>query len=165
MSSDWEMYVKRTGMCSQCAKPFVEEEIYNASLFSADEGFQRKDFCKECWNDDVKSNSFSHWQAKVPKKEEKKKLFVDDQVLIDFFKRLIETDDPSKAGFTFVLALILMRKRLLKYISTETHENGTEIWVMKLIRDEKEYKVPNPHLDDQNIEMIRTELNNVLAGE
>jgi len=165
MAGEWDNYVKRTGSCNKCQKTFQELETYQATLVEASEGFERRDYCQECWSDEFRTQAFSFWQARVPKKEEKKKLFVDDAVLLDFFKRLTESEDESKSGFCFVLALILMRKRALKYISTTQKDNGLEVWIMKLTGDDKEYKVPNPHLDDEQIEKIRTELTSVLAGD
>jgi len=165
MPVEWDNAVKRTGSCSQCQKGFQELELYNATLVEAEDGFQRRDFCQACWSESFRDQAFSYWQAKVPKKEEKKKLFVDDTVLMDFFRRLTENPDESKNGFCFVLALILLRKRLLKYVSTEPQKDGSEVWLMKISGDDKDYKVPNPHLDDQQIEQIRSELTSVLSGD
>jgi hypothetical protein len=162
---EWDNLVKRTGSCTKCQKAFHEQELYNATLFEAPEGFARRDFCQACWTEDFRKEAFSFWQARVPKKEEKKKLFVDDTVLLDFFRRLTENPDETKSGFCFVLALILMRKRILKYVSTLPRSDGREIWMMKLSGEDKEFKVPNPHLDDQQIEQIRSELTNVLTGD
>jgi hypothetical protein len=163
--AEWENYVKRTGACCKCERAFAEQEVYQATLNEVKDGFERRDYCGQCWNDQLRDESFSFWQAKVPRKEEKKQLFVDDTVLVDFFKRLSETDDEEKQGFCFVLALILMRKRLLKYLSTEQKKSGQEVWVMKLTGDTKEYKICNPQLDDEEITKIQSELSNVLAGE
>jgi len=164
MVGEWDTYVKRTGTCRKCQREFTEQESYQATLVEIPEGFERRDYCRECWTDEYRRESFSSWQARVPKKEEKKRLFVDDQVLMDFFRRLAESDEEGKSGFRFVLALILMRKRLLKYGGTET-KDGVEIWVMRPAGEDREYKIPNPHLDDEQIEKIRTELSNVLAGD
>jgi hypothetical protein len=163
--AEWENHVKRTGGCCKCEKRFEEAEVYHASLNTVKDGFERRDYCHECWSDQLRDESFSFWQARVPRKEEKKKLLVDDAVLMDFFKRLTESDDEEKSGFRFVLALILMRKRKLHYLSTQQGKSGEEIWIMKLVKDTKEYKVPNPQLDDEQIEKIRAGLDTVLASD
>ncbi len=166
MAKDWDEIVRRTGACGKCGKVFAEEEEYFATLNeSKDKGFERLDFCLSCWSDAYRDASFSFWQARVPKKEEKKKLLVDNDVLVDFFKRLISGDDESKEGFIFVLSLILMRKRILKYISTLQDGDGKEQWIMKLTGGDVEYKVTNPHLDDEQIEKIRAGLGGILAGD
>ncbi len=165
MGKDWDSVVKRIGRCSKCGKEFEEYQEYYACLKEGEQDFERNDYCLDCWNEELKQESFSFWKGKVPGKEEKKKLLVDNEILIDFFKRLAESDDESKEGFTFVLALILMRKRILKYIDTKRDEEGKEIWVMKLAKENKEYFVANPHLDDEQIERIREGLNSILAGD
>ena len=58
---------------------------------------------------------FSHWESTVPQPNEKKKIFVDDAVLMNLLVRLADTDQPQRLAFRFVLALILMRKKLLRY--------------------------------------------------
>ncbi|MFA5865932.1 MAG: hypothetical protein WC975_14765 [Phycisphaerae bacterium] len=165
MIGEWDDYGRRTGSCCKCQKNFAELEPYYATLGETAQGFQRLEFCQGCWTDEFGREAFSFWQARVPKKDEKKKLFVDDAVLVDFFRRLTESGDESKNGFCFVLALILMRKRILKYVSTRQKDGEQEIWIMKLSGEEKEYNIPNPNLDDQQIEQIRTELSTVLAGD
>ena len=165
MIAEWDSFVKRTGACCKCQKDFVELESYHASLHETKDGFERRDFCVGCWTDEFRQTAFSFWQTRVPKKEEKKKLFVDDAVLLDFFRRLAENPDETKAGFCFVLTLILMRKRIVKYVSTEQSETSGETWTMRITGEEKEYKIPNPQLDDQQIEKIREELTSVLAGD
>ncbi len=166
MGKDWENYIKRQGFCSRCNREFQELEEYYGTLFEMDTGFTRYDFCTACWSDEIKEQCFSYWKGKIPKKDEKKKLFIDDETLTDFFKRLVESNDPQKYGFTFVLTLILMRKRILKYIDTQIDDiNRQEIWTVKLRNDDNEYKVVNPKLSEEDIEKIREEISAILVGE
>jgi hypothetical protein len=57
-----------------------------------------------------------------------------------------------------------MRKRLLKYQATD-HQDGQEWWAIKLVADGREYRIPNPNLTEQELEDIREQLNEVLAGD
>ena len=75
------------------------------------------------WAQFDKSNLLAFWQTVMPASEEKKKVFVDDEVLCTLFERLAETTEPSKVNFRFVLGLILMRKRLVIY---ESHAMNRE---------------------------------------
>ena len=66
-----------------------------------------------------------------------------------------------------VLALILMRKRLLKYEQTQ-REGDSEIWQMRLMKDRSEHSVANPRLTDDQIEDVSRQLGAILhtdAGE
>ena len=70
---------------------------------------------------------FSFWKTTVPVPEQKKKLLVDDSVLVDVFGRMEGKHEPSEIRFRFVLALILMRKRLLKYEGMRREGRAGEI--------------------------------------
>jgi hypothetical protein len=40
---------------------------------------------------------------------------MDDEELLDLFESLEDANEPKKQAFRFLLALLLVRKRLLKY--------------------------------------------------
>jgi hypothetical protein len=103
--------------------------------------FVRIDFCEGCWNQgkrpeqlspaalglaeegqNAKLAMFSFWKTTMPLPQQKKKLLVDDSVLMDVFQRMEGKNEPQEVRFRFVLALILMRKRLLKYEGTIAQE-------------------------------------------
>ena len=100
----------------------------------------------------------------MPLPNQKKKLFVDDEILINFFKRLEDEKEPIKVHFRFVLALILMRKKILKYEDTR-REAGQEIWKMRFVKETEMHEVVNPELDDPQIEQVSQELSSILHGE
>lgn len=163
-TNTWDNVVTRPGVCCACEKPLAEQEIYFATLIESPEGFFRRDYCEPCWKEDFGREAFSFWQARIPAKEEKPKLFVDKEILRQIFTRLAHSDDESKQPFTFVLTLILMRKRLVKYLSTE-HRDEKELWVVKLSGSDRdqEYRIVNPHLTEDQLEHIRDQLSEVLA--
>ena len=69
---------------------------------------------------------FSFWRTSVPAGTAKKKLLVDDSVLLDLFARLEDKTDKQDVQFRFVLALILMRKRILRYEGVEEKPAGRD---------------------------------------
>ena len=125
---DWK--VQRTNCkCAGTDKELAPGENFYAALVETDEGFDRVDYCNEYWE----ANNppvFCYWKSKVPVKDEKEKLLVDDGALVNVFHRLDGEADPKKVNFRFVLALILMRKRILKYETTEFVDDK-EVWKMK----------------------------------
>ena len=128
--------VKRTdGVCAQHDEPLEPGQEYMAALIDCGDHFERKDFCLDCWAA-YEPEVFSFWKTSIPMPNEKKKLFVDDGVLINFFERLADEEEPLKIHFRFVLALILMRKRLLKYEDSFKKDDGTEIWSMRFVRQQ-----------------------------
>ena len=158
----WE--VKRgSGLCAGTGSKFGPGQEYYAALIDIEGGFERRDYSIEYW-DGHELKVYSFWKTRVPLANQKKKLFVDDDVLINFFERLAGEEEQIKVNFRFVLALILMRKRILKYEDSH-REDDKEIWQMRLVRETKIREVINPKLDNEQIEQVSQELSSILQGE
>ena len=89
---------------------------------------------------------------------------MDDEVLLDIFERLAGTDERVKINFRFVLALILMRKRILKYQQTD-YRDSQELWIMGQVREQTKHEVINPRLDDAQIREVSEQLSAILRSE
>jgi len=172
--------------------------------------FVRLDFCTNCWQQGrrpenlppealgitpeaaahaPKLEMFSFWKTTVPEPQQKKKLLVDDSVLADVFQRMEGKTDPQEVRFRFVLALILMRKRLLKYEGMEAlpapapadsadaaaagappapPTKPPEVWRMLPKATEgwgAAVHVINPHLTADQITEVAQQLSAILAEE
>jgi len=165
---------------SEGAQQPVSETLPNAAEKAAPLPFARFDFCDGCWAagqrpDPAKGQGelFSFWKTQVPTPTQKKKLFVDDSVLVDLFTRLEAKDAGEDVRFRFVLALILMRKRLLRYEGMEeapkSHDEAAatpEVWIM-IPRGEgaKPVKVINPQLTPEQVSEVSGQLSGILAEE
>jgi len=160
--SDWEIN-KPLGQCFGSGRRIEHGQEYFGALVVAEEGLQRRDFCAEYWLSE-KPDVFCHWKTRLPEPGQKKQLFVDDQMLMSFFERLARETDQEKIDFRFVLTLILMRKRLLKYSESRT-EDGKEIWRLRIPGDktaEGMVEVVNPHLDAEQIEQLSSQMGEIL---
>ncbi len=176
MIADWEV-AKTQGVCAGCGQGLEPGQEYYAALLEGQEtaergqeekpeasgGFKRQDYCRECWGRES-PKAFCFWKTRVPEPAQKKKLLVDDEVLLEFFERLGEASERVKINFRFVLALILMRKRILKYQQTELRD-GQEFWIMGQVREQTKHEVLNPRLDDAQIEEVSEHLSAILRSE
>jgi hypothetical protein len=156
---EWEID-KPLGQCYGTGKKIEPGQGYFAALVETQEGLQRRDFCADYWQQQ-KPDVFCYWKTKLPEPGRKKQLFVDDQMLMAFFDRLAAESDQEKINFRFVLTLILMRKRLLKYDSSRT-EDDKEIWRLRMVGDKEFVEVVNPHLDEGQIEQLSSQLSEIL---
>ena len=111
-----------------------------------------------------KPDVFCYWKTRLPEPGLKKQLFVDDQMLMAFFERLEKETEQEKINFRFVLALILMRKRILKYDDTRT-ENAQEIWRLRIVGEKQIAEVINPHLDEEQIEQLSSQIGEILQTD
>ena len=101
----------------------------------------------------------------MPPAAEAKRTFVDNEVLADFFQKLAGADEPAKVNFRFVLALMLMRKKVLIYDASAATDLG-EVWTMHLKADPATpISVVRPELDEQRIAEVTEQLSMILEVE
>lgn len=160
---EWEIE-KPLGQCFGSGRKIEYSEEYFAALVETNEGLQRRDFCAEYWQEQ-KPEVFCYWKSKLPHPDQKKQIFVDDEMLMAFFERLAKESEQEKVNFRFVLALILMQKRRLKYDSSKIVE-GKEIWRLRIVGSDREFiEVINPNLDEEQIEQLSSQLSQILQVE
>ncbi|MHC4584288.1 MAG: hypothetical protein ACYS3N_07130 [Planctomycetota bacterium] len=163
--SEWEVD-KPLGQCYGTGRKIEPGEEYFGALLEIEEGLQRRDFCADYWESE-KPNVFCYWKSKLPSPDEKKQIFVDDNMLMAFFERLENEAEKEKLNFRFVLALILMRKRLLKYDATRD-EDGKEVWRLRIVGNkssDNRVDVINPHLDEEQIKQLSSQIGQILHTE
>ncbi|MFA9477177.1 hypothetical protein ACERK3_02600 [Phycisphaerales bacterium AB-hyl4] len=147
-------------------------------------GMMRLDVSQEAWEQGSRpERMFSYWKSTVPQPNEKKKLFVDDAVLMNLFRRLEDAREPQRQAFRYVLGLILMRKRLLRFDGAERREAEVdgeaveqEWWQltpkvdvnkgpMSKWNEEETIELLDPRLDESQIEQVTQQLGEILEAE
>jgi len=156
---DWQVS-RPLGMCFGTSRQIRPGEEYFAALIETEEGLQRRDFCTDYWQAE-KPEVFCYWKSKLPQPDGKKQIFVDDGMLMAFFERLAKETEQDKINFRFVLTLVLMRKRRLKYNSSKI-DGGREIWRLKLAGEDRFAEVINPQLSEEQIESLSSQLGQIL---
>ena len=133
-----------------------------------DDGFDRKDYSPAAWEAGARPQGlFSNWKTTVPHPDARRQVFVDDQVLIDLFDRLAGDERRQRFAFRFILALILMRKRIFKYVG-RAGDGENECWRLRprgADPDPPPIEVINPHLSDGDVRELTDQLSDVLRGE
>lgn len=157
---DWNI-VKTSGTCGRCEKPIREEEIIYSCLFLDNTSFSRTDFCEDCWNNNAGTPFFSFWKTRIPKKDESKKKVVDNAAIFNLFLRLGDNekyrDEPWAKNMRYVLALFLMRKKLLKLQNQGTDDMG-DFMEFYSTEDDKLFKIHNPKLSEEEVTRLNDEI-------
>ena len=148
------------GRCCGNGREIKAGEEYFAALVETAEGLERRDFCADYW-EEHKPQVYCYWKTKLADPNQKKQVFVDDEMLKAFFDRLESETEQEKINFRFVLMLILMRKRRLKYDSTRLDDNR-ELWRLRVVGEDKFMEVVNPHLDEEQIERLSSQIGQIL---
>ena len=172
-----------TGVCAFTGRTLEVGESYVATLVELDPadpgtrqsgaaalGMKRLDVSLPAWQAGQRPpRLFCHWKSTVPQPNQKRRLFVDDEVLMSLFLRLGEVDDPQKLAFRFVLGLILMRKKRLRY-DGDLKQPGTdgrdrEVWLMVPRGQEQPVEMLNPQMDEDKISQVTAQLGEILQAE
>jgi len=169
MGKDYNI-AKTSGTCCSCERQLQPDEDFVATITEGEEGFAREDFCTSCWDSKAQSEQaaagrFGIWRSRVPQPQEKKKLFVDDELLVNFFERLADAEDEAKISFRFVLALVLMRKKLLVYDRADKGTDDRDVWTMHFKGSDAKHHVIDPNLDEDRIAEVSQNLGEILEGE
>ena len=152
------------GRCAVSGRAIEPGEKFMAALRETPEGFERLDVATEQWEAFDRTNILASWQTVMPRPEQKKKLFVDDEVLCTLFERLGDTGEPAKLNFRFVLGLILMRKRLVIYEDTRV-EGDRELWSVRFKGRESRMDLLNPKLNESQVAEVSQQLGEILNEE
>ena len=161
-----------TGVCAETGEPLVPgtDCIATLSERAEDDGFERRDYSAAAWAEGARPERlFSYWRTTVAAPDEKTKLLVDDEVLVDLFARLEGDERPQRAAFRFVLALVLMRKRLLTLTGrVAARGESPEEWLMRRKGDPSDappLRVQNPQIDDDMVRELTEQLGEILQGD
>ncbi len=157
---DWNI-VKHSPACSKCEKTVQEEETIYSCLSLNDNAFLRLDFCDNCWGNESESRYFSFWKTHVPKKGEQRRKVIDNAAIMNLFLRLGENEryqnEPWAKNMRYVLALFLMRKKLLKPRNQGKDDVG-DFMELYSKEEDKLFKIYNPRLDEEEVTRLNDEI-------
>ena len=152
------------GKCFVSGRAIAKGEKFVAALRETETGFERVDVTVDHWEQFDRAGVIAFWQSVLPEHEQKKKQFVDDQVLCDLFERLSTATEANKISFRFVLGLILMRKRLLIYEGSR-REGDTTIWSVRMKGRQDLISLFDPKLDERQMTDVTGQLGQILNEE
>jgi len=167
MAKDYKI-AKTDALCIACGAQLPGGTDIVAVVREREGEFVREDFCPGCWQTREQTpdpDRYGIWRTHVPMPQEKKKLLVDDPLLINFFQRLADAEDPVKIGFRFVLALVLMRKKLLIYDGSTTADDGRDVWKMHFKATGEEHQVIDPKFDEDKIAQVSQSLGEIIEAD
>ncbi len=132
---DWN--IAKTHRECVCGKVFEENDTYFAALFEEEGGFVRRDYCAACWEPvRAEGKFFSFWRAMVPPKEQKRQFF-------------------------YLLSLILMRKKILKFEDVE-RDGEDECLILRMPSEDRSFRVRDPKLSNEQTDSLKEQLAQIL---
>jgi hypothetical protein len=159
-----------TGVCAATGQRLERGTPCMATLCEhpEDDGFERRDYSLEAWEaQGPPGDVFSYWKTTVPDPDARRSILVDDAVLWDLFESLADDTRRRRQAYRFILALILMRKKMLRYVG-RTGQGEDERWLMRpkgAAPEQPPLEVIDPHLTDDDVRELTEQLSEVLQSE
>ncbi|MCS7046393.1 MAG: hypothetical protein NZO58_08565 [Gemmataceae bacterium] len=160
MMTDYQIQ-PHTRRCSATGRDLRPGERYFTALMEQGDQLIRLDFSSEAWRGPP-PGAFSFWSGRVPKADEAVKPRFDDDLLEECFHRLEHQTEPSRLNFRYVVALLLIRRKRLRFEQT-VEENGVEKLELQHVRSGQRYFVVNPQLTPQQMAEVQAEVFRVLG--
>lgn len=115
MAQEWNIK-PRARICAVCGKSFAPGEECLSALFETMQGYERRDYCPECWSARTDGGTpFSQWQSAISDAApaSAKAEPIQRETAEALLRRLVELDDPANTGVIYILAVMLERKKQL----------------------------------------------------
>lgn len=159
MAVDWDV-TKTTHACSVSGRPLEEGETYFSALQDEGKQFVRYDFSPEAWAECDKAAFFSYWRTTVRPAAEKRRLVIDVEAFYIFFSQLVGSDEDHRQLFLYLVALILVRKRVLRLEAIEKTPEG-EFLALYDRRAENDVRVRVPDATDDELREAQASLDQI----
>ncbi len=163
-----------TSVCAATGRALVPGEPIVATLCDATTDdpagheFARRDFALEAWNSGQRPQGMvCFWRTTAPEPDQRRRLLVDDETLLELFDRLDGDDRANRKAYRWLLCLILLRKKLLRHVRVE-REGDQERWmVRKRGTDDTAplIAVVIPLIRDESLQELSEHLGEVMQSE
>jgi hypothetical protein len=148
--------------CAISGRELSPGEDFFSALVMSGRGAARIDYAAEAWSGPPEG-ALGWWKSRLPLPEEKpKKAWAPAELMLDLFDRLGEM--PDRADARFVLALLLVRRRVLRIEESE-HFGEQERLLLSCPRRHAEYEVIAAAPDEERAHEIQAELETLLQTE
>jgi hypothetical protein len=159
--NEWNIQ-SRAHSCQVCGKSFTDQEPYHTLLFDVRQDFQRQDICDACWKAQHSQGAsdrkgfVSYWQgiyeAPPPRTEP-----IQRETAESLLRKLIERNDPQHVAATYILAVMLERKRLLK-VKEQIMREGQRIFVYEQPKTGDVFTIPDPKLQLNQLDQVQRDV-------
>jgi hypothetical protein len=160
---DYEIH-RSTRHCAKSGRELKPGETFYSVLTTSGAELLREDFAAEAW-EGPPAEALGWWKSHVPSPDAKKLHWAPNDVMLDLFEQLAE--DAGQADLRYVLALLLIRRRVMRLEETEKNEadelgSAGESMVLYCPRRESEYRIAAVPPSGERVSEIQQELARLL---
>lgn len=162
--NEWNIQ-SRGHACQSCHSPFAHKQVYHTILFDEKRDFLRTDVCQKCWDEQYseardRKGFISCWQGEYEAPPAVVEV-IQKENAETLLRRLVELNDPKFAAASYILAVMLERKRLLK-VKEQIRTEGKRIFVYEQPKTGDVFTIPDPDLQLNQLEEVQRDVANLL---
>ncbi|HVU90538.1 MAG TPA: hypothetical protein VHD36_24665 [Pirellulales bacterium] len=148
-----------TRHCAASGRELAPGEEFFTALVAEGAEVRRLDFAIDAWTGPPE-RSLGWWKSRVPTPDAKRPRLAPNDVLLELFTGLEGIEE--KADMRLVMALLLVRRRVLRLEKQETDERGRETLVLFSPREDATYRVAAVMPEAARAQEIQDELSRLL---
>lgn len=147
--------------CSRTGRELRPGEKCYSVLHDRNGQWVREDIGAEAWTGPPEG-AFAFWRTQVPRDAAAKAPQVDDELLMECFTRLETETDPRKLSFRYLLAIMLMRRKRLRFESVR--RDGQREWLqLREVRKKRLHEVLDPQMTEAELAAAQDDMASVLG--
>lgn len=164
--NEWNIQ-SRAHACQACGRPFADKQPYHTLLFDERSQFRREDVCNQCWQAQFSHGAndrrgfVSYWQGMYEAPPPPAQEPILRETAETLLRKLTELNDPRHLAATYILAVMLERKRLLKVKEQVVHE-GRRTFVYEQPSSGDVFTIPDPGLQLDQLESVQRDVAQLL---
>ena len=148
-----------TRCCAATGRELAPGEEFYSALVEEGTELVRYDYSPEAWNGPPEG-AVGSWKSQMPGPDARRMHWAPNDVMLHYFEQLDE--QPDKQDVRYVLALLLVRRRVMRLEETEHDEEGREVLLLYCPRREATYRVPAVTPHESRVDEIQEELAKLL---
>jgi len=160
--NEWNIQ-SRAHACQACEKHFADQQHYHTTLLDLKHEIQRRDLCEACWKQEHgeeaadRKGFISHWQGVYEAPPPAPPEAIQKENAESLLRKIMESNDPQHAAASYILAVMLERKRLLK-VKEQFQRDGQRIFVYEQPRTGDIFTIPDPGLQLNQLEAVQRDV-------
>ncbi|MGA0334292.1 MAG: arsenate reductase ArsC [Kiritimatiellia bacterium] len=148
----------RAHHCSESGEAFTEKEFLMSRLMNGPEGMIRQDYKLTAWTKEKQAEALFYWKTQYRLPPPKKESLFKEENAEELLRQYVEDQNPENVNTTFLLAVMLERKRLLIERGVQRDAEGRQIRIYEHKESGETFLIPDPELSLDQIDAVQQEV-------
>jgi hypothetical protein len=148
--------------CAKTERDLQPGETFYSVLVAEGSDVVRYDYAADAW-EGAPESALGWWKARVPDAQSRGMHWAPNDVMLHYFEELTQRAD--RLDERYVLALLLIRRRIVRLENSQEDDQGREVMVLYCPKNEREYRVPVVSPEGDRIRLIQQELARLLFAD